>query len=143
LATVTPATVLVYQLKQVMTSLLTCFSTHTATSTVIVTTTTTTFTGVPERRALPEPMIAVRQTTVVPSSIPAYASACSGSVRYSSACSCIGVIGETTTVAAPSRTVTSTTTVTTTSIFATYEPYTCPPQVREAVFVSLNHFCLL
>jgi len=126
-----------------MTSLLTCFSTHTATSTVIVTTTTTTFTGVPERRALPEPMIAVRQTTVVPSSIPAYASACSGSVRYSSACSCIGVIGETTTVAAPSRTVTSTTTVTTTSIFATYEPYTCPPQVREAVFVSLNHFCLL
>ena len=35
--------------------------------------------------------------TVIPSSIPSYASACSGSVRYSSACSCIGVTGVTTT----------------------------------------------
>jgi hypothetical protein len=30
-------------------------------------------------------------TTVTPTAIPAYASPCSGSVRYSSACSCIGV----------------------------------------------------
>lgn len=36
--------------------------------------------------------------TIIPSSIPTYASACSGSVRYSSACSCIGVTGVTTTV---------------------------------------------
>jgi hypothetical protein len=28
--------------------------------------------------------------TIIPTSIPAYASACSGSVRYSSACSCVG-----------------------------------------------------
>ncbi|KAK3312388.1 hypothetical protein B0H66DRAFT_570538 [Apodospora peruviana] len=37
--------------------------------------------------------------------VPVYASACSGSVRYSSACSCMGVFQGTTTVAAPSTTI--------------------------------------
>jgi hypothetical protein len=60
----------------------------------------------------PEPTIAVR---VVSSSIPAYASACSGSVRYSSACSCIGVTGATTTGLSASKTVTVTTTTTNTA----------------------------
>ncbi|MCJ1472712.1 hypothetical protein MMC13_001361 [Lambiella insularis] len=53
-----------------------------------------------------------RQMTVKPTSIPAYASACSNSVRYSSACSCIGVIASTTTAPTPSTTVTKTQTVT-------------------------------
>ena len=39
------------------------------------------------------------------SAVPTYASACSGAVRYSSACSCLGVTGTTTTVAAPTVTV--------------------------------------
>lgn len=54
--------------------------------------------------------IAARQITQVPSSIPSYASACSGSVRYSSACSCIGVTGSTVTAPTPSTTVTVTAT---------------------------------
>ena len=43
--------------------------------------------------------------TAYPTSIPTYASACSGSVRYSSACSCVGVTQSTTTVPAPSTTI--------------------------------------
>jgi hypothetical protein len=51
------------------------------------------FNGNRRRAALvaPEPTLEVRQVTVVPTAIPAYASPCSGSVRYSSACSCVGV----------------------------------------------------
>ena len=45
-----------------------------------------------------------QQMTVVPSSIPAYASACSGAVRYSSACSCVDVTGKTITAVAPTVT---------------------------------------
>lgn len=47
--------------------------------------------------------LAARQVTVVPSSVPTYASACSGSVRYSSACSCWGVAKSTVTAATPVR----------------------------------------
>lgn len=50
--------------------------------------------------------IVPRQVTATPSSIPAYASACSGAVRYSSACSCIGATHTTTTVKAPTKTTT-------------------------------------
>lgn len=56
-----------------------------------------------------------RQLTVSPSAIPAYASACSGSVRYSSACSCVGVTQSTITAVAPSTIVTVSTTLTVTS----------------------------
>lgn len=48
-----------------------------------------------------EPMIVRRQTTVIPTSIPTYASACSGSSRYSSACSCVGVTGGITSAPTP------------------------------------------
>lgn len=50
--------------------------------------------------------IVPRQVTVTPTSIPAYASACSGAVRYSSACFCIGATHTTTTVKAPTKTTT-------------------------------------
>jgi hypothetical protein len=56
------------------------------------------------------PAVAPRQVTAIPSSIPPYASACCGSVRYSSACSCIGVTGAVTTVPAPNTVVTVTAT---------------------------------
>ena len=56
-----------------------------------------------------------RQMTLAPSSIPAYASACSGTSQYSSACSCIGVTQTTKTVIAPTTTTTTTITVTTTA----------------------------
>lgn len=65
-------------------------------------------------------------TTIIPSSIPAFASACSGSVRFSSACSCAGVTGSTITLPSPSTTITipytltaSTVTSTTTTALAT------------------------
>lgn len=46
-----------------------------------------------------------------PTSVPTYASACSGTVRYSSACSCWGITAMTTTVPTPTVTATVTTTV--------------------------------
>ncbi|KAF3908861.1 hypothetical protein AA313_de0201486 [Arthrobotrys entomopaga] len=55
-----------------------------------------------------------RQATVIPSDIPVYATPCSGAVRYSSACSCLGVLPTTLTVEAPSTTITISATVTTT-----------------------------
>ncbi|KAE9371747.1 hypothetical protein N431DRAFT_467909 [Stipitochalara longipes BDJ] len=61
---------------------------------------------------------AKRQVTVTASDIPTYASACSGAVKYASACSCIGVSAVTITAAAPSITITQslTSTSTTTSV---------------------------
>jgi hypothetical protein len=52
----------------------------------------------PRDHRLPNPIMA-RQKIGKPSNVPTYASACSGTVRYSSACSCIGISQETTTVA--------------------------------------------
>ncbi|KAK6540458.1 hypothetical protein TWF694_009252 [Orbilia ellipsospora] len=49
-----------------------------------------------------------RQAVIGPSKIPAYASPCSGAVRYSSACSCIGMKAMTVTLPDPSTTVTTT-----------------------------------
>lgn len=55
--------------------------------------------------------------TVQPTAVPAYASACSGTVRYSSACSCFGVTETTITMPTPTTftttTITGTTTITT------------------------------
>ncbi|MCJ1320227.1 hypothetical protein MMC15_005565 [Xylographa vitiligo] len=82
-----------------------------ATSTVTATATVTSFSN-KRRRALnaAENALEARQMTVVPTAIPTYASACSGSVRYSSACSCIGVTATTSTAATPTTTVTVTVT---------------------------------
>ncbi|XWX02404.1 hypothetical protein V2A60_010441 [Cordyceps javanica] len=49
------------------------------------------------------PVVTVTSTVVVPS----YASACSGSVRYASACSCWGIPGDVVTVT-PTTTITTT-----------------------------------
>lgn len=54
-----------------------------------------------------------RQQTVKPSSIPSYAAPCSGPVRYSSACSCLGVTA---------KTIYASTPVTTTTVSSTYTP---------------------
>ncbi|MCJ1420347.1 hypothetical protein MMC32_006704 [Xylographa parallela] len=82
-----------------------------ATSTITQTATVTAFAN-KRRRALnaAEDALEARQVTVVPSAIPTYASACSGSVRYSSACSCIGVTATTSTATTPVTTVTVTVT---------------------------------
>ncbi len=56
------------------------------------------------------PTLAPRQVTVIPSSIPTYASGCTDSFRYSSACSCIGVNPTTITASTPTTTVTVSTT---------------------------------
>jgi len=70
------------------------------------------------RVAMPESTLQVRQVTVAPSSIPAYASPCSGSVRYSSAYSCIGVTVSTTTLPTPTV-VTTVATATVTDVHPT------------------------
>ncbi|MCJ1242837.1 hypothetical protein MMC30_000032 [Trapelia coarctata] len=46
-----------------------------------------------------------RQITVVPSAVPTYASACSGTSKYSSACSCWGITKTTSTAPTPTVTV--------------------------------------
>lgn len=51
-------------------------------------------------------------TTNAPTSVPTYASACSGTVRYSSACSCAGVTASTTTLSQTTVTATATATAT-------------------------------
>lgn len=82
------------------------FRTITKTTTVL---TTTTLTPVKKREAA---AIEQRQVTVQPSSVPTYASACSGTVRYSSACSCWGITAKTTTAPTPLTTTTKTVTAT-------------------------------
>jgi hypothetical protein len=57
-----------------------------------------------------------RQQTVVPNAIPSYASACSGAVRYSSACSCVGVTARTTYAPTPVTTITVSSTYTPTTV---------------------------
>ncbi|MCJ1354101.1 MAG: hypothetical protein MMC33_004088 [Icmadophila ericetorum] len=147
LKTVTPATTTI-TVTATLYSPQTAISVVTATSTLDVTvvstdditaTTTTTIVGL--TLTLPpttvtvgggSPMfkregdLAARQVTVVPSSIPTYASACSGSVRYSSACSCIGVTASTTTAPSPSTTVTVT---------ATYAPTITTETTTDSTFV--------
>lgn len=96
------------------------------------------------RSAVLEGIVHAQPVTVAPSSILTYASACSGSVRYTSACSCISIttkvkyicqlqrtmliIVQTITAPAPLTTVTGTVTVTaTTTITTTVAPPPPPP----------------
>ncbi|KAE9363236.1 hypothetical protein N431DRAFT_475399 [Stipitochalara longipes BDJ] len=58
-----------------------------------------------------------RQATRTPSSIPTYVSACSGLVRYSSACSCVGATKSIVTAVAPSTTIYVTQVLTQTSTY--------------------------
>lgn len=57
--------------------------------------------------------VAERQATVTSALVPPYASACSGAVDYSSACSCWGITASITTAPAPITTITETVTLTT------------------------------
>ncbi|KAL1874424.1 hypothetical protein VTK73DRAFT_301 [Phialemonium thermophilum] len=79
-----------------------------------------------------------RQATAVPSNIPSYASACSGSVRYSSACSCIGVTASTTLAPAPTvyQTVSQTATLPASVIFNTVDTQTISPTVATATVTT-------
>jgi hypothetical protein len=54
-------------------------------------------------RKAPAPAEKRQKGTDVPTKIPAYASACSGAVRYSSACSCVGAKPITVTAAASTK----------------------------------------
>lgn len=85
-----------------------CSSFMLATVTPEPTTVVTTVTITVEKRGLE-----ARQATVHPSVVPVYASACSGTARYSSACSCWGITATTTT--APTPTIYSTVTATVTA----------------------------
>jgi hypothetical protein len=50
----------------------------------------------------------IRQTTVIPQSLPTYATACSSAAEYASACSCWGITPTVSTASTPTVTVTST-----------------------------------
>ncbi|KAL2062320.1 hypothetical protein VTL71DRAFT_6586 [Oculimacula yallundae] len=84
-----------------------------------------------------------RQVTASPSNIPSYASVCSGAVRYSSACSCIGVTRTTTIVAAPSTTTTVRITLTATpsSVTVTNSQTTTLP-TQTTLVTNLSTFTL-
>lgn len=73
-----------------------------------VTETATSFTTIFDPELLKRQVTSGAAITVIPTLVPTYASACSGSVRYSSACSCFGVTGTTTTVPTPTVYVTAT-----------------------------------
>jgi hypothetical protein len=73
-------------------------------------TTTVTVTVTDEPLKLKRDYLEVRQATVVPTFIPAYASSCD-KIEYASACSCFGVTGKTTTAPTPTSTATATTTI--------------------------------
>lgn len=120
-ATVTPATstvtdtltfsttpTLTFEVTDTFTNLATATEVVEQTTTETVTNTVTVHAGITLRK---------RQATVIPSDIPRYATACSGTVRYTSACACLGAGSATTiTVAAPTTTVTVSETVTPTII---------------------------
>jgi hypothetical protein len=84
--------------------------------------------------------LAERQLTVLPSAIPTYASSCNGSIRYSSACSCIGVSASTLTAATPTTTITVTVPATATVVQTVIETDTGetpqPSTVRGAPSTS-------
>ncbi|KAF3915778.1 hypothetical protein ABW20_dc0109176 [Dactylellina cionopaga] len=67
----------------------TTFETKTFTATSEIPKTTVTVTSITDI------ILVRRQQTAVPSAIPAFASPCSGSVRFSSACSCVGATAKT------------------------------------------------
>ncbi|SPQ27243.1 d0e56a9e-8f06-4ed1-80ce-09b9716eff26 [Thermothielavioides terrestris] len=79
-----------------------------------VTPAATTITVTVDGEDLPTPtahaaaVLAGRQVTVVPSSIPEYAANCANAAEYISACSCFGVTGTVTTAPRPTVTVTTT-----------------------------------
>ncbi|RDW74839.1 hypothetical protein BP6252_05981 [Coleophoma cylindrospora] len=88
------------------------------TSTITVTATAT-VTSSPQRRAVDshgnevgEMEKRIVTAAAAAAAVPTYASACSGGVRYSSACSCFGITASTVTAAPPSTTTTVTATVT-------------------------------
>ncbi|KAI9147026.1 hypothetical protein HJFPF1_13057 [Paramyrothecium foliicola] len=82
-------------------------------STIRETPTSTVYTATITVTVDPAPVVSLAKRAAAPT-IPAYASPCSGAVRYSSACSCIGAFTATTVTAA-----TSTTTVTLPSTIST------------------------
>lgn len=107
----------------------------------ITTTVMVTSTVAYKRDANPAPALAAapRQVTTATDTIPAYASACSGTAGYSSACSCIGVTATTATLPTPTTTVTvfSTTTVSTTAVCSTPSH---PPHFRLQLVNSSSPF---
>ncbi|MCJ1431477.1 Mucin-2 [Xylographa pallens] len=86
----------------------------------------------------PSASLAPRQVTVKPSSIPTYASACSGAAGYSSACSCIGVTAARTTAPAPSTTVTITRTAVVTVSGTTPTTPTAPAQCSSLTLQAVG-----
>ncbi|KAK6542718.1 hypothetical protein TWF694_006661 [Orbilia ellipsospora] len=110
LAIVTPATVTITE------------TISTTVTTVTIPTVTYTSPVAGQKRDIPlsfSSELKKRDITIVPSNIPSYASACSGSVRYESACSCIGVTRTITTLPTASVTVTKTSSLTSTVLLPT------------------------
>ncbi|RDW85974.1 hypothetical protein BP5796_04299 [Coleophoma crateriformis] len=98
-------------------------------STITVTATATVTSG-PQRRAVDSHGNEIgemeKRVVTAAAAVPTYASACSGGVRYSSACSCFGITAYTVTAAAPSTTTTVTATVTVAPAVGCSNPGSCP-----------------
>ena len=131
--TVTPAT-----FTTTVTQTITPFSTVLTISSTSTLLSTTTLTVVPRLER--------RQVTQRATSVPRYATACSGAAQYSSACSCWGVTASTVTAPTPTHTVTVTASVTatqttlfatTTTSVATAVETVCPPPR-----ILCNGFCV-
>ncbi|KAF8856003.1 hypothetical protein BDZ45DRAFT_804502 [Acephala macrosclerotiorum] len=99
-----------------------CSSFQLVTVTPAPVTVTTTITSTVTEAIVTARAVLARQATMSPSAIPTYATYCSASARYASACSCLGITKTTTTLATP--TVTSTTSATTT---VAPLPFACSP----------------
>jgi len=106
---------------------------------VLVASTETDFTTIGTTTAQPQKRTITSDApvgTVQPTSVPAYASACSGTVRYSSACSCFGVTE--TTITLPTPTTVTTTTITGTTTVTTEVATTSVAILSETTtFISL------
>jgi len=121
--------------------------TTTGTQTVFttITTTVTAAQGNPNKRdafaadALNLPrVVAACSTTSSPSNVPSYASACSGTARYSSACSCNGISQSTTTLAPVVTSVTTTTTVSPVTTVVATTTSTSSVTTTESVSVTIT-----
>ncbi|MCJ1405163.1 hypothetical protein MMC11_008389 [Xylographa trunciseda] len=108
----------------------------TQTNTATATITATSLATLLDRRAITS--ASGSTTTIIPSFIPLYASSCSGSVRYSSACSCIGVTPRTTILAPSSTTVTSPITSTISTITQTVTQSTAVAEVIQSTVLVLE-----
>jgi hypothetical protein len=107
-------------------------ATSTKTNTATATTTATNLVTLVARQAAPT------STTIVPSSLPPYATPCSGTIEFASACSCLGIIQQSTVLPSPSTTITVPFTLTTATVVTTVYATVPTTSVSTATVVTTD-----